>query len=120
MEHALFKGVCNKSENLLAFVQQQHDPQVSQSLVGEPWACDEFEAFHLAEVGLRPEHMNIEEFCYVVVAHVRIFLPERCPYCGRFLLDEGSFICYGLCPRFVVIVVRADLAQTSPCRLGCP
>jgi len=73
----------------------------------------------LAKVSLGPEHMDVEKLCYIVVAHIRVFLSERRPDCGRFLLDEGSLICYGLCTELVVIVVREDLVRVSPCRLGC-
>ena len=124
-EHALFEGVRDESENLLAFIQQQHNSQVPQPLVGKPWTGDEFEAFHLAEVSLGPKHVDIEEFCYIVVAHIRVFLPERRPDCGRFLLDECSLICYGLRARLVIVTVRRVeirpyLTGSDALDEGCP
>ena len=68
--HALFEGICNESEDLLTFIQQQHNSQIPQPLVCESWACDEFETLHLAEMGLGPKHMDIEELCHIIVAHV--------------------------------------------------
>jgi len=80
----------------LALIQQEHYPQVAQSLIGETRASHEFQAFDLAKVGGGTEHMDVEEFCDIMMPRIRVFLSKRSPYRGRFLLDECALIGDGL------------------------
>lgn len=56
---ALLQRVGNKCEDLLALIQQEHDPEISQPFICEAWASDEFQAFDLAKVGGRTEHVYV-------------------------------------------------------------
>jgi hypothetical protein len=80
----------------LALIQQEHYPQVTQSLICETRASYEFQAFDLAKVGGGAEHMDVEEFRDIVMPGIRVFLSKRSPYRGRFLLDECALIGDGL------------------------
>jgi hypothetical protein len=81
-QYALLQRVCNQREDLLTLVQQEHDSQVAKSLIGKTRASHEFQAFDLAKVGGGTQHMYVEELRDIVVPCIRIFLPERSPYCG--------------------------------------
>lgn len=96
MRHALLQGVRNKCEHLLALIQQQHDSQIPEAFVSEARACYELEAFDLAEMGLKAEHVYVEEFGDIVVSCVRVLLTERGTYSGGLLFDQGSLVCNGL------------------------
>jgi hypothetical protein len=80
----------------LALIQQEHYPQVSQSLIGETRAGNELQTFDLAKMGGGAEHVYVKELCDIVVTRIRVFLPERSSYGSRFLLDECALIGDGL------------------------
>lgn len=64
----LFERVCHESQHLLVLIQQQHDPEIPQSLVAEPRTGDQLQAFYLSEVCRVAEHVYIEEFGDVVMS----------------------------------------------------
>lgn len=68
--HALFKRVRDKRKHFLAFVQQEHDSEVTQPLIPKARTGYELQAFHLAEVGLRAEHVDIEQLGDIVVSGI--------------------------------------------------
>jgi hypothetical protein len=80
----------------LVLIQEKHDAEISQSLICKARTSDQLETFYLAKMGRRAEHVDIEEFCDIVVSLVGVFFPERGTDGGRFLLDEGAFVCDGL------------------------
>jgi hypothetical protein len=80
----------------LTLIQQKHNSQVAESLIGETRAGHEFQAFDLAKVGGGTQHMYVEEFRDAVMPRIRIFLAEGSPYGGRLLLDECALISNGL------------------------
>lgn len=114
----LFERVCDQSEYLLVLVEEEHDAEVSETFIGEAWACDEFETFDLAKVCWRAKHVYIEELCDVVVAGIRVFLSKGRPNGCGFLLDECAFVCDGLHGMSGVAGFGGE--QHGPCMLVCP
>ena len=94
--YALLQRVRHQHEHLLVLVQQQHDTQITQPFVTEAWAGYELETFHLAEVRLRTEHVDVEEFGNIVMSCIGVFLAEGSTYGRGLLLDQGAFVCDGL------------------------
>lgn len=117
-ERRLFERVCDECEYLLILVEEEHDAEVPETFIGETWACDELEAFDLAKVGRRTEHVYIEELCNVVVTRVRVLLSEGGPNGCGFLLDECAFVCDGL--DSVSDVIEDGDEHHGPCMLECP
>ena len=114
----LFERVCDQREHLLILVEEEHDAEVAETLIGEAWACDELETFDLAKVGWRAEHVYVEELCDVVVAGIRVLLPEGRPNGCGFLLDEGALVGDGL---HGVSGVGGDGGGVhGPCMRVCP
>ena len=74
--NALFQRVGDQREDLLTLVQQEHNPQVAKSLIGETRASHEFQALDLAKVGGGTQHVYVEELRDIVVACIRIFLAK--------------------------------------------
>jgi len=56
---ALLQRVGDKCEDLLALIQQEHDPEISEPFVRETRASDELQAFDLAKMGGRTEHVDV-------------------------------------------------------------
>ena len=94
--YALLEGICDKCEDLLALIQQQHDTQVTQPFVAEAGTCYEFETFHLSEVGLGAKHVDVKELGDIVVSCVRVLFTEGGANGCRLLLDQGTFVCDSL------------------------
>lgn len=92
----------------MTLIQQEHNPQVAKSLIGETRASHEFQALDLAKVGGGTQHVYVEELRDIVVARIRIFLAKRSPDGGRFLLDERTLIGDGLRVRKV-----SDVGSTA-------
>ena len=96
-EDILLKRIRDEREDFLLLIQQEHDSKVTETFIAETRACYELQALHLTKVGLGTEHMDVEELGDIVVSRVRIFFAEGCTYRSRLLLDEGAFVCDGLC-----------------------
>ena len=60
----------------MTLIQQEHNPQVAKSLVGETRASHEFQALDLAKVGGGTQHVYVEELRDIIVARIRIFLAK--------------------------------------------
>ena len=60
-------GVGHEHEDLLALVQQQHEREVADALLGVPCSGDELEALHLPEVRGVPHHVDVHELRDVAV-----------------------------------------------------
>ena len=96
----LLERVGDQGEDLLVLVQQQHDAEVTEPLVGEAWGGDKLDTLHLAELGRVAEHVDVQQLSHVPVAVVSISLLERGADRGRFLgnnltLFIGSLISIG-------------------------
>lgn len=76
MRDSLLEAVGDKRQDLLILIQQQHDPQISQSFIAKPWARNKFEAFDLTKVSRVAEHVDVEEFCDIVVTGEAVFVFE--------------------------------------------
>ena len=50
--------------------------------------------------------MDVEKFGDIIMACIRIFLPERCADSCRFLLDESSFVGDGLRAHEIMLSQR--------------
>ena len=74
----LLERVGHESQDLLVLVQEQHDPQVAQTLVAEARACHQLKAFDLSKVCWVAEHVNVQQFGDIVVPCERVFLLEGC------------------------------------------
>lgn len=96
-EVVLFERVCDEGEDFLVLVEEEHDPEVAESLVGKLGRGYEFEALDLAKVGRVAEHVDVEQFGDIVVAGVRVFLLEGGADGGALLGDEYALVCDGLC-----------------------
>jgi hypothetical protein len=68
--NALLQRVGDEREDLLALIQQEHNPQVTKSLIGETRASHEFQALDLAEVGGGTQHVYVEELRDIVVSRI--------------------------------------------------
>ena len=49
-EDLLLQGIGDQSQDLLILIQQQHRPQISQSLVCEAGRCQQLQAFYLPKM----------------------------------------------------------------------
>ena len=72
----LLQRVRHQREHFLLLIQQEHNPQISEAFVSEARAGHEFETFHLAEMGLRAEHVDVKELGDIVVSCVRVLFAE--------------------------------------------
>lgn len=80
MVKILLERVGDEHEHLLPLVEQQHEAEVPDALLGEARGGDELEALHLAEVGGVPEHVDEHELGHVPVAVVLVPLADGRPY----------------------------------------
>jgi len=78
----LLEGVGDEHKDLLPLVEQQHEPEVADALLGEARGGDELEALHLAEVGGVAEHVDEHELGHVPVPVVLVALADGGPYRG--------------------------------------
>lgn len=74
--YALLERVRHQGQDFLTLVEQQHDTQITQTLVSEPWTCYELEAFHLSEMGLGAKHVDVEQLGHIVVSCVGVFFSK--------------------------------------------
>lgn len=74
---SLLQRIGHKREHLLVLIKQQHDSQVSQTLITETWRRDELETFDLSKVCRVAQHVDIQQLCNVIVPCKRVFLLER-------------------------------------------
>lgn len=95
-DNPLFEGVGHKRQRLLAFVEEQHYAQVSETLVGEAGTCDKLETLDLAKVGRRTKHVDVEQLRDIIVTRKGVLFLERCADRCGLLLDEGALIGHGL------------------------
>ena len=51
------ESVCDKSEDFLALIQEEHDSHISNTLIIEVRAGDQLQALHLAKVCRVPQHV---------------------------------------------------------------
>lgn len=66
MTDVLLERVRDQGEHFLVLVEQQHCPQISQSLVRETRRGQEFQAFYLAKVCSFAQCEEVEEFRDIV------------------------------------------------------
>lgn len=53
--------------------------------------------------------MDVKQFRNVVMPLIRILFPKGCSNRGRFLLDEGTFICDGLELKKILDILKRSL-----------
>jgi hypothetical protein len=68
----LFERVCDEHEDILSLVQEKHQAQVSDPLLGEPRRGAQLHAFHLAEMGGVAEHVDVQQFGDAPVTQARV------------------------------------------------
>jgi len=71
-EDALLERVGDEGEDLLVLVEEEHDAEVPEALVGEAGRGDELEALDLAKVRRVAEHVDVEELGDIVVPGERV------------------------------------------------
>lgn len=62
----LLERVCDKCQDLLVLIQQQHSPQIAQSLVRKARGCQELQTFDLSKMCPLAQGEEIEEFGDIV------------------------------------------------------
>lgn len=85
--YALLERIRNQCQDLLAFIQQQHNSQIPQALIREARTRNEFQTFYLTKMCGRSEHMDVEKLRNVIMPLKRILLAEGGSDGGRLLLD---------------------------------
>lgn len=62
----LLERVCDKREDLLVFIQQQHSAQIAQTLVGEAGTGEQLQTFNLTKMGALAQGEQVEQLGDIV------------------------------------------------------
>src|SRR5258708_482543 len=72
----LFQRVSDQHEDLLPFVEQDHQAEIADALVRVVGRDDELEALHLAKLGRVAEHLNEEQLGDIALTVLILLLLE--------------------------------------------
>ena len=94
--HVVLERVGDHGEELLVLVEQEHNAEVAELLVGKARGRDQLEALDLAKVGGVAEHVDVEQLFNVGVPGISVFVLERGAYGCGFLVDDDALVCESL------------------------
>ncbi len=92
-ECLLLERIGDQHQHLLALIQEQHEPQVSNPLLGKAPSSNELDALHLAKMCGIAQHMNEHKLGHIAMPEVLIIVLECIPQGCTFFCHYCPLIC---------------------------